>query len=80
MGRRLLGRMCAEVRAAGLELVTVTSPLNVVMLSVLMREGFVVTAYLPDYFGPGRDRLALQLGTGGVLESPYRWPAMQGLS
>jgi ribosomal protein S18 acetylase RimI-like enzyme len=54
----------------GLSVVTVTSGRNLPMLSLLLKYGFVGRWALPGFFGPGRDRLGLQLRRGDQLIAP----------
>jgi ribosomal protein S18 acetylase RimI-like enzyme len=64
---RLLDGLLEEVRAdspaSDQALWTVVSPNNLPMLGLLFSRGFVAQKYMADYFGPGRNRLYLQLKT-----------------
>lgn len=50
----------ARERPEGTSVMTVTSPLNVPMLKLLMRNGFIGRTVIPGYFGPKKDRVYCQ--------------------
>lgn len=57
---------------ATVPIVTVTSPANFPMLRVLFRHGFSARSLVPDFFGPGRHRFALQLRTAPAVPGAGR--------
>jgi ribosomal protein S18 acetylase RimI-like enzyme len=59
-----------EARRSGLSIVTITSPRNLRMLSILFRYGFAGRWALRDFFGCDRHRLGLQLRSIGAQASP----------
>jgi ribosomal protein S18 acetylase RimI-like enzyme len=81
LGTRLIDDCLSSVDddfRALVPIVTITSPRNRLMLRIIHGRGFRARWYLPDYFGPGRDRLGCQLNisgrtiTGdGILRIPF---------
>ncbi len=49
---------------------TVTSPVNVAMISLLVSHGFIVRSGMRNYFGPGKDRVYCQLKSRGQIVDP----------
>lgn len=75
LGSRLIDDCLREVEPGTREqvpIVTITSPRNLVMLRLMLARGFRGRWYLPDYFGPGRDRLGCQLSRHGTVAPPWR--------
>lgn len=67
LGRRLVDAALEAIRArAGndLRVAATTAPTNFAMIRVLTGAGFVGTAWVDDYFGPGKDRLYFELASG----------------
>ena len=63
-GRALLGAALERLRPSGVARVRLTvAPGNVPALSLYREMGFIEESRLPDYFGPGEDRLLLTYPT-----------------
>lgn len=61
IGRRLMEQGMAQLRAAGVQRVLVTSePENEAALRLYEKQGFRVLRTEPDYYGDGCDRLILE--------------------
>jgi len=62
LGREFLGRILQRVREEGLLRVRLTvSPDNLPAHSLYERAGFQAVFFLRDYYGPGEDRLLMEL-------------------
>lgn len=62
MGRELYARVSRDAREAGrTRLAAVTSPVNTGSLAFHTAMGFQVGAVVPDYDGPGEDRVPMSL-------------------
>jgi len=59
IGRQLVGAVLTQVGESCLVACTI-APSNTASLILFSRLGFVITAFLPDYYGPGKDRLWLE--------------------
>ncbi|MBQ9917189.1 MAG: GNAT family N-acetyltransferase [Microbacterium sp.] len=72
---RLVEAALAAIRGhAGNEIrvAATTAPSNTAMVRVLTGAGFVGTAWVEDYFGPGKDRLYFELVSGGSADFAER--------
>ena len=62
LGRELYQRIADEAKAAGRSrLAAVTSPINTVSLAFHRAVGFDIGSVVPDYDGPGEDRVPMSL-------------------
>ncbi len=65
LGRRLYDTFFAECAAAGRPVVrAITSPVNTPSIAFHRRMGFSVSESVPDYDGPGLDRVCFRLDLG----------------
>lgn len=69
LGRLLYDTFFAECAAAGRTVVcAVTSPVNTPSIAFHRRMGFSVSEPVPDYDGPGLDRVCFRLDLGARLD------------
>lgn len=62
VGRELYARVASEAKAAGrTRLAAVTSPINATSLAFHGAVGFAIGDAVPDYDGPGEDRVPMTL-------------------
>ena len=62
LGRELYARVAGEAKAAGrTRLAAVTSPINTTSLAFHKAVGFDIGPVVPDYDGPGEDRVPMNL-------------------
>lgn len=73
-GHLVNAALAAIRRRAGNEIrvAATTAPTNTAMVRVLTNTGFVGTAWVDDYFGPGKDRLYFELVSGGSTDYTER--------
>ena len=67
IAKRIGEWLIQKLRKQGCEFLKATvSPKNIPSQKLLTRLGFKTTDRIPDYFGPGEDRLVVELGVKGV--------------